>query len=712
MILGAARVWAVVTTPAALAVAAACASPMTVLAQVAATPSASAASAPAEAAYKDRVIETMGFDPKALDADEDDPFDPSGTPRQLRVESRASHERSSAGTYTLGSVVAFGLIERPNYGVISIEAEWRGDQGRAVIANTSSRVGTSQVGALTIRQRGLPLGEGRTLDNELGAIAAPVPWLARSLSRIHLPTPRLQGASSQWYDERQNLSALVALGQPLQYEGFDTSRLQRMPGTVLQVGAQVGAPWEAPLAVASAQGGAFMDQRRQPRPWSAAVLLAEARGLAPFGVHGSAWPEAQAPTSNARFDARALWLGAGGERPGLQWQAQVLGSQMRSDQFSISNSHNALGGWADVQWRQGVIAHAAGAYALQRGLSWLGLPMASDVTGAYWRGAWQSRGWHVDGGVDLLRSNTIGTQGYYLVSSVRRRLASDLNWGGYAALRNFNGRGHNLSSDLRWRHSLGTSDMRLDASSDGEGGSARRLALNHDWDLEPGFNLSTSMAGGRVRTPNQGSVPSWAAAMSMEIPLRLTAVFRGTYNIEQTGSERRTGANLGLSWPLSVNWALDLGANSNRGQTRALRSVDPLAPPAPVGATSVDSRSYFLSLRYEVRGGTGTAPLGGRAQDGGGALEGRVFFDANRNGRLDAGERGAADITVQLDGRYTTKTDAQGRYEFAWVAKGGHEIMVLNETLPLPWAAPDDGRSRVEVQIRETLKRDIAVTQQ
>jgi hypothetical protein len=114
-------------------------------------------------------------------------------------------------------------------------------------------------------------------------------------------------------------------------------------------------------------------------------------------------------------------------------------------------------------------------------------------------------------------------------------------------------------------------------------------------------------------------------------------------------------------------------------------------------------------LRYEDRAGSSTAPLGGTPKTGGGAIEGVVFLDANRTGAQEAGETGASGVTVYLDGRYAVRTDSQGRFAFPFVAPGKHAIVVLNETLPLPWEAGERGETRLEVAVRETTRLAIPV---
>jgi hypothetical protein len=87
-----------------------------------------------------------------------------------------------------------------------------------------------------------------------------------------------------------------------------------------------------------------------------------------------------------------------------------------------------------------------------------------------------------------------------------------------------------------------------------------------------------------------------------------------------------------------------------------------------------------------------------------------VFLDANANGLADANEVGVANVTVVLDGKFTARTDAQGRYEFAFVGAGEHTVSLITDNLPLPWAVANDGAMRVKVVPRQTTRVDIGAT--
>ena len=70
----------------------------------------------------------------------------------------------------------------------------------------------------------------------------------------------------------------------------------------------------------------------------------------------------------------------------------------------------------------------------------------------------------------------------------------------------------------------------------------------------------------------------------------------------------------------------------------------------------------------------------------------------------------AANITVTLDGRYATRTDAQGRYEFPFVAAGTHTVTVASDSLPLPWAMQRGERTQIEVNPRDVTRLDFGAT--
>ena len=85
-------------------------------------------------------------------------------------------------------------------------------------------------------------------------------------------------------------------------------------------------------------------------------------------------------------------------------------------------------------------------------------------------------------------------------------------------------------------------------------------------------------------------------------------------------------------------------------------------------------------------------------------------LDANDDGRRDANETGVANVTVLLDGRFSARTDVQGRFEFPLVSAGKHTITVMPDNLPLPWVVGGDGKREIMVSTRETTMIDLAAS--
>ena len=170
-----------------------------------------------------------------------------------------------------------------------------------------------------------------------------------------------------------------------------------------------------------------------------------------------------------------------------------------------------------------------------------------------------------------------------------------------------------------------------------------------------------------------------------------------------------TSADIQLGWQLSRNWSLLANYYENRvGSWTPLVVTSPLAPPTPTYLPSAGQRGVFLTVRFQAARGAHFMPLGGAPGAGSGRLTGVVYLDANENGRYDAGEVGAANIVVILDGRYSVRTDANGRFDFPAVAAGHHVLTVQTDNLPLPWTVAGEGRTEVTVGTRDRTEVDIA----
>ena len=84
-------------------------------------------------------------------------------------------------------------------------------------------------------------------------------------------------------------------------------------------------------------------------------------------------------------------------------------------------------------------------------------------------------------------------------------------------------------------------------------------------------------------------------------------------------------------------------------------------------------------------------------------------LNLSANGRREASEAGVPGVTVILDRRFVTRTDAQGRYDFPAVAAGEHVIEVSSDNVPLPWSPALREPVRIRLYVRQLTTQDFAV---
>lgn len=635
------------------------------------TPPDAGAAAPAPAPpYQDREIE--GLAPEPTDEGETYASDTTGWPRFLRLETRLGTQPFDERRSTQVGFALYGLMETPNHGTLSVDGNVAPRHGR---------------GTLTVRQRGLPLHGGWQGNHELGVINSPAPAITRLPSRVHVPSTTLLGVSGEWINPSQGWQLQASAGSPGRLEGLPASGFTRLSGQRTTVGVQ----WRAPSA---GDGGLNLTGRG----WSVALQHENARGV-------STQDAPSLPSDGV--DANATLLAVRHEGDKLRVQAQAL----TNEASNVSSSRSAF--WIDGEWDEGPWQHGAGLYRLAPQLTWAQQPLASDVAGAYLRSSWTTRQWSTEGSIDWLRTLSRRTgNGVYATASARWRLGRGSSVGVGAALRRFDGNAWSGYGDWRWPNAWGSSGLRLALSDSADRARAQVLTWDQDWQVPLGWNLSTSLGLGRSGAqPDIGQAADnlWSAALNLGAPLGARANLRANLNTEHSSlGNRRWGANLGAQWRIDPRWSLEANFNRSSGRSLVGSSLDPLAPPLSVVSTASD-RSFYAVLRYELQAGSRNAPLGGQPLEGGGRIAGTVYFDTNRSGTQEASEAGVAGVSVYLDNRYATRTDAQGRFEFPFVAAGPRTVTVRNETLPLPWNVVDEGQVKVDVRLRETTELTIPV---
>jgi hypothetical protein len=240
-----------------------------------------------------------------------------------------------------------------------------------------------------------------------------------------------------------------------------------------------------------------------------------------------------------------------------------------------------------------------------------------------------------------------------------------------------------------------------------------QLTVDHAWPTQVGLRLSTSLAVARETERDvRATRASIAAFGGIDITNNLSIEGNVRYSREREDS-RTIGKfiNLSLVWRISPRWSMVASYYDNRSDTQPFATIAPVVPIDVVVPVPRD-RAVFITVRYEDHAGTPVAPLGGMPGSGAGRIAGTLFYDANDNGRRDANELPAANVTLLLDGKFATRTNNEGRFEFPFVASGPHSLAVIPDNLALPFSVPNDGRREVIVRTRETTTLDIAAVKQ
>jgi len=235
--------------------------------------------------------------------------------------------------------------------------------------------------------------------------------------------------------------------------------------------------------------------------------------------------------------------------------------------------------------------------------------------------------------------------------------------------------------------------------------------------MPAGTRLATSISATRDAT---GSYSNGETVIVGSTPRRVTFGLLGggdiannvsidanlQYNVlSLKGSASGVYGNVNATWRLSPQWSVLGTYYDNTDNTAKLFVLDPLIPvinPSP----TLRSRATLLSIRYEDRAGTSIAPIGGRPGSPAGGIAGTLYLDLNDNGQRDPGESGVRNVTVVLNGRFQTRTDESGRFDFPFVAAGSQTITFIPDNLPLPWSLGDE-KFEVVVNARTTATLEV-----
>src|SRR5580704_9615335 len=640
------------------------------------------------AAYQDHLINGGTLSPDISLGDGYNTSDASGLARSVRIDAVASvlseQGQNAAPTLHENGIIADAQWETSTYGAWSLDAAAR-------IASDDQRfngTGTDNT-SCSLHQRGMPFDGGWQADNGLGDINAPEITLARLQPRFILASGTMLGAETEWRGP-DGLQIVAGGGEPGVFDGIKVPTFDTLGGSTATLGAQ----W-APAdhwSVGGEYAGA-RDANLYYQPPDSTLLPQD--------------------ISNQRISSNTALLSAAWQEPGTRAQLNLIDG-------TLDGNSNAFGVWADGSHTHGPFTQSFGAFRIDPNLAWGNQLITSDVQGGYYRVGYLSRRWTADFGIDEVVSvSGNGADSTFINADARYQLSRDTGIGGVTNVLLSSDGGHHTAWSLEGYldnvNSLGTGRVQLDYATDSQTQDST-VTLQQTWALRPGARLATSAAVDRIQSTalpgvaqQDATIVRLAAYGGGDLSARLS--LDGTIQwaaAVQGRAAPSTSADVTLTYQIARSWGLLFSFYENRvGSRTPLIVSSPLTPAVPTPQASQGQRGLFLTLRYQQARGGHFVPLGGVAGAGSGRLSGVVYLDANENGHFDAGETGAANVTVILDGRFSTRTDGSGRFDFPAVASGHHVITVQPDNLPLPWTLSNSGRTEVDVGTRERTEVDI-----
>ena len=625
-------------------------------------------------------------------------YDDSGWSRGWRVDAGTTSQQgfSRSRNQSLG---LSGFIDTPDYGIWSATTN--------LVEARDNVPGNPQLNAsgssFRLDQRALPLNGGWRADHSLGDINTSTTSLARGIGRVSLPSAPIRGLGGQW-TRGDDLGLNVSGGQAGIFNGIDLSGFNQTGGHIVSAGGQMRLDGKPPGSLAAL---GRLD---------GAVQIIDARGL-PFDFFTGVRQNVQSVFTSSAWEGAAPWSEslAGGNAPvserrgGLRLQGNLVNSNASTD-----GRVNGL--WADAAWRTERWRQTAGVFRFDPNLRWGAAVLASDLQGAYWQADTATRQWQLGFNGELsdavssrdAKSAYVSSYGSYRIDS-RNGLSASLS------LRALSNPAQSVMLSWDRTNVLGQTQWRSDLVH-ATGLRTARFGADHIWPLAAPALFTTSLAWERLSGGAGGAVNGYVwgvlGSLSPFANISLDGSLRGT---NRSDGSSALSANVAASLNLQQGWSLSLRYTESRGQepqSSLLTSALSTALTSAVNANTLaatDSRSVQMLLTYQGRAGSSSRPLGGLPGGGAGSISGTVYFDADNNGHREASEGGVPGVTVTLDKRYVTRTDAQGRYEFAYVAAGDHLIEASADNVPLPWSPVARDPVKTIVLVRDVTTQDFAV---
>jgi len=620
------------------------------------------------AVYIDQLIDPSDTEAGTLYPDFEDTEEPEGF-RSYSTEYRHyQQDIDKAGKSYEDGLIFHARRETRDYGEFELLATLRNDR-----PSDESPDDDTTGGRLTLRQYGFALNENWLLDNSAGVLRSDADPVLSSSYRFNLPSTLVSGAKNWSRSDSTQLrfsaGKIGTLGTG-RIEDFDTTS-----GTLASMGVShaLDDRW-----LLSGQMIALNNADEVPDNESGAVAL-------------------QFQTD----DRRHRYVG-----------------------HTLLDSKGGNGIWLDGDDQLGRWRHRYGIFWLEPELLWSDASLTDDQQGIYTRSELRSPRYNLTVGTDFnennikdinelprsrfsnvfltgnrrfLRTTSLGGTASYLDVDARNAVAGD------------DSRVIRLSAYVQQRFRPGDTRLEItgaEIKKNDEKGNVYGITWDQNWNVSRWVTLSTTLSHEQSSgLSDEEQRDSASLLFTHDITPELKWNGSASYARRKTDNlpdQDSYNVILGGAWNFLPDWEARLDLTWTRAE-ESTGILDELF--------DADEKTLLLRIKHSIRTGRPFMTAGNRTGSSGyGEVSGEVFYDDNRDGVRQAGERAASGVFVYLDSRYERVTDNEGRYTFDAVPAGEHTVSVAVEDLPLPWGHDDESPRKVLVSVRETSVANVALT--
>ena len=512
---------------------------------------------------------------------------------------------------------------------------------------------------IQFRQNNFVINDKLQLDSDIVNYRSVVPRLISDSYRFRLPSTILQGMSNRIYSK--DTTVFLNFGEIGRYQGVATKTYEATQGSLQGLGIQhhLNNQWDFAFQFWNTQDPLLTDSHKS---------LAGA----------------------------------------VNYQAKPLAQNHQLNVLSDSNGETGL--WYDAYLKIGRWDHRAGAQYLPPDLQWTDVPINNDLQGLYWRGDRSSYRWIWNLGSEIGQNNLENDP--TIPGFISTATFGNLSWqyrhntqfGGGINLQTQNADSGSATHD-RYRYLFKTWVSHLFPIG--------RTRIEPRWELTDQHPEKTQYYGvlwdqgwafkylDRLNSSSRYyTTDSREESFDFQIyfdkyllwDLKLNGAFQQYYTrYPDIGVTKVSSFSLGLGWQFLRNWLMSLNADYNTGNYE----------PEDGSETKIKGTKVLFSISYNIDTGRQPSLYGiDTGELGRGRIVGRIFLDENRNGFFDQNEEALPNITVFLDGRFTTETGPRGGFEFWPVASGEHYLTIALQDVPLPWTLEDEAPQQVVVPVR------------